>query len=132
MSHGLQDNSDDVRAVAAEALLPLTEALAAKPPGELQRILWDILLEVEELSPSTGQLTCLPVPELSHRRLADIMSTLCDNSALWSPRHVVVQANGHHTSFQHNAPLYPVFKHTLGEYQGMLLYMQPVINPHSC
>lgn len=62
-SHGLQDHSDDVRAVAAEALLPLTEALAAKPPAGLQQILWDILLEVEELSPSIGHflLTSLPV-----------------------------------------------------------------------
>ena len=50
----LQDQSDDVRAVAAEALLPLTHALAADPPDTLQQILWDILLEVEELSPSTG------------------------------------------------------------------------------
>lgn len=58
-SHSLQDQSDDVRAVAAEALLPLTEALAAKPPPGLQQILWDILLEVEELSPSTGHLTVL-------------------------------------------------------------------------
>ena len=59
LSHGLQDQSDDVRAVAAEALLPLTEALAAKPPDGLQHILWDILLEVEELSPSTGHWTVL-------------------------------------------------------------------------
>lgn len=52
-----------MRAVAAEALLPLTQALAAKPPAGLQQILWDILLEVEELSPSTGLflLTSLPV-----------------------------------------------------------------------
>ena len=60
LSHGLQDQSDDVRAVAAEALLPLTEALAANPPPGLQQILWDILLEVEELSPSTGHLPVLP------------------------------------------------------------------------
>lgn len=52
----VQDNSDDVRAVAAEALLPLAHSLAADPPQALQHILWDILLEVEELSPSTGQL----------------------------------------------------------------------------
>lgn len=52
----VQDNSDDVRAVAAEALLPLAPTLAAHPPQALQTILWDILLEVEELSPSTGQL----------------------------------------------------------------------------
>ena len=50
----MQDQSDDVRAVAAEALLPLATALAADPPQALQQILWDILLEVEELSPSTG------------------------------------------------------------------------------
>ncbi|DBA67496.1 TPA: hypothetical protein ACH3X2_001776 [Trebouxia sp. C0005] len=53
---GLQDNSDDVRAVAAEALLPLAHSLAADPPQALQHILWDILLEVEELSPSTGSV----------------------------------------------------------------------------
>ncbi len=52
----VQDNSDDVRAVAAEALLPLAHSLAADPPQPLQNILWDILLQVEELSPSTGQL----------------------------------------------------------------------------
>ena len=55
----MQDHSDDVRAVAAEALLPLTKALAVNPPPGLQQILWDILLEVEELSPSTGHLHCL-------------------------------------------------------------------------
>ena len=55
----MQDQSDDVRAVAAEALLPLATALAADPPQALQQILWDILLEVEELSPSTGLQECL-------------------------------------------------------------------------
>ena len=53
----MQDQSDDVRAVAAEALLPLAPALAEHPPHALQQILWDILLDVEELSPSTGLLT---------------------------------------------------------------------------
>ena len=53
----MQDQSDDVRAVAAQALLPLTISLSAEPPEALYHILWDILLEVEELSPSTG---CLP------------------------------------------------------------------------
>lgn len=73
----LQDNSDDVRAVAAEALLPLTEALAAEPPGDLQHILWDILLEVEELSPSTGRLPHFSHPKLSQKCLADMICTLC-------------------------------------------------------
>ena len=50
-----------MRAVAAEALLPLAQVLAADPPQALHDTLWDILLEVEELSPSTGQL---PWPSL--------------------------------------------------------------------
>ena len=53
----MQDADDDVRAVAAEALLPVAEQLAAMPAASiaaLQDQLWDILLDVEELSPSTG------------------------------------------------------------------------------
>ena len=45
--------------MAAEALLPLAQVLAANPPQALHDTLWDILLEVEELSPSTG-LLCPP------------------------------------------------------------------------
>ncbi|CAI5942167.1 unnamed protein product [Closterium sp. NIES-64] len=54
----LQDSDDDVRAVAAEALLP-----AAKTVGEgvdesdlrqLMRLLWGILSELDDLSPSTS------------------------------------------------------------------------------
>ena len=54
----MQDQSEEVRAVEAEELWPLVAALAAEPPPALQQILWDILLEVEELSPSTGLLPC--------------------------------------------------------------------------
>ena len=53
----MQDADDDVRAVAAEALLPVAAQLAtmrAASSTALQNQLWDILLDVEELSPSTG------------------------------------------------------------------------------
>jgi hypothetical protein len=49
-----------VRAVAAEALLPVAGALAAGPPQEraaLVAALWDLLLDLDELSPSTGVLS---------------------------------------------------------------------------
>ena len=52
-----QDADDDVRAVAAEALLPVATQLAtmrAASVTALQGQLWDILLDVDELSPSTG------------------------------------------------------------------------------
>ena len=55
----MQDRDDDVRAVAAEALLPVAGALAAGPPQEraaLLAALWDLLLDLDELSPSTGVL----------------------------------------------------------------------------
>ena len=56
-----QDRDDDVRAVAAAALLPLAPLLVARRPPQLpvlQASLWDILLDSEELSPSTGGLAC--------------------------------------------------------------------------
>ena len=49
-----------MRAVAAEALLPVAGQLTTIPAASiavLQDQLWDILLDVEELSPSTGAAT---------------------------------------------------------------------------
>ena len=59
-----QDSDDDVRAVAAEALLPVAAhlvSLDAAAVAQLRSMLWDILLDVDELSPSTG------VHSLHHR-----------------------------------------------------------------
>ncbi|KAL4458077.1 hypothetical protein ABPG75_012942 [Micractinium tetrahymenae] len=57
---GLQDPDDDVQAVAAEALLPAAPLLAgpAGPPAAatVRQLLWDALLELEELSPATGSV----------------------------------------------------------------------------
>ena len=50
-----QDRDDDVRAVAAEALLPIAGALGASGQhNTLCTTLWDLLLDLDELSPSTG------------------------------------------------------------------------------
>lgn len=55
-----QDPDDDVQAVAAEALLPAAPLLGAGagPPAAatVRRLLWDALLELEELSPATGSV----------------------------------------------------------------------------
>lgn len=53
----VQDKEDDVRAVSAEALLPVASLLPSQGDdavSSLASALWDILLEVDELSPSTG------------------------------------------------------------------------------
>lgn len=47
--------------MAAEALLPVASHLAVADAAavvQLRSMLWDILLDVEELSPSTGVSTC--------------------------------------------------------------------------
>lgn len=56
---GLEDPDDDVRAVAAEALIPTSAAIASLKGPVLHRIimlLWDILLDLDDLSPSTSSV----------------------------------------------------------------------------
>ena len=59
----LQDAQEDVRAVSAEALLPVVGALGSqgRQTGDVLRVLWDALLEVDDLSPSTGRHAPFPV-----------------------------------------------------------------------
>lgn len=55
---GVQDAEEDVRAVAAESLLPAASAIAAGKEillASLQSTLWDILLTLDDLNQSTGQ-----------------------------------------------------------------------------
>ncbi|EPS70758.1 hypothetical protein M569_04001, partial [Genlisea aurea] len=56
---GLEDPDDDVRAVAAEALIPASAALVSLKGSVLHSIvmlLWDILLDLDDLSPSTSSV----------------------------------------------------------------------------
>ncbi|KAK4389078.1 TATA-binding protein-associated factor BTAF1, partial [Sesamum angolense] len=55
---GLEDPDDDVRAVAAEALIPTSAAIVSLKGPILHSIimlLWDILLDLDDLSPSTSR-----------------------------------------------------------------------------
>ena len=55
---GLEDPDDDVRAVAADALIPATSALVSLKEEVLQPVvilLWDILLCLDDLNPSTSR-----------------------------------------------------------------------------
>ncbi|XVE62439.1 hypothetical protein DITRI_Ditri06bG0118400 [Diplodiscus trichospermus] len=56
---GLEDPDDDVRAVAADALIPAAPAVVALKGQLLHSIvmlLWDILLDLDDLSPSTSSV----------------------------------------------------------------------------
>lgn len=55
---GLEDPDDDVRAVAADALIPAAAAIVALQGQTLHSIvmlLWDIMLDLDDLSPSTSR-----------------------------------------------------------------------------
>lgn len=56
---GLEDSDDDVRAVAAEALTPAAAAIVASAGSKnvtaILLSLWDILLDLDDLSPSTSR-----------------------------------------------------------------------------
>lgn len=56
---GLEDPDDDVRAVAADALIPTASAIVSIKGQTLHDIimlLWDILLDLDDLSPSTSSV----------------------------------------------------------------------------
>ncbi|KAI0501620.1 hypothetical protein KFK09_016565 [Dendrobium nobile] len=56
---GLEDPDDDVRAVAADCLLPAAADIVSLSDGLLHSIvmlLWDILLDLDDLSPSTSSV----------------------------------------------------------------------------
>ncbi|XP_070579939.1 TATA-binding protein-associated factor 172-like [Ptychodera flava] len=60
--HGLQDVDDDVRAVAAAALIPVAESLLKIASTEVPVIiqtLWDTLLELDDLTASTNSIMTL-------------------------------------------------------------------------
>ena len=55
---GLEDPDDDVQAVAADALIPAASSIVSLKGQTLHLIvmlLWDILLDLDDLSPSTSR-----------------------------------------------------------------------------
>lgn len=66
---GLEDPDDDVRAVAADALIPAASSIVAQMDHTLHTIvmlLWDILLDLDDLSPSTSSVMNLLAEIYSH------------------------------------------------------------------
>ncbi|MCI4376245.1 hypothetical protein PGIGA_G00186100 [Pangasianodon gigas] len=62
VTEGLQDLDDDVRAVAAAALIPVVEGLVQLQPAKVPFIvntLWDALLELDDLTASTNSIMTL-------------------------------------------------------------------------
>lgn len=79
----MQDRQEDVRTVSAEALLPVANLLA-KLGGpvmlDLRRALWEVLREVDELSPATGK----QIPLLWKSKLFDVPLSA------WTPIHATI------------------------------------------
>ncbi|XP_069123766.1 TATA-binding protein-associated factor 172-like [Argopecten irradians] len=69
--HGLQDDSDDVRAVAAAALVPVADSVVSLLPGQVPLIvatLWQTLLDLDDLTSSTNSIMTLLSTIMSHPR----------------------------------------------------------------
>ncbi|XP_012935979.1 TATA-binding protein-associated factor 172 [Aplysia californica] len=66
---GLQDPDDDVRAVAAAALIPVTDALVQCLHSQVPEILlclWDTLADLDDLTASTNSIMILLAKLMSH------------------------------------------------------------------
>ncbi|XP_052733327.1 TATA-binding protein-associated factor BTAF1 isoform X3 [Vigna angularis] len=73
---GLEDPDDDVRAVAADALIPAASAIVSLQDQTLHSIvmlLWDILLDLDDLSPSTSSVMNLLAEIYSQEDMAPNM-----------------------------------------------------------
>lgn len=82
---GLKDADDDVRAVAAEALFPVASRLISFMPHHvsgLVTVLWDGLLDLDDISASTSSVLRLLSEITSHPAHADSNVLWLDPSAL--------------------------------------------------
>ncbi|KAL6965445.1 btaf1 RNA polymerase II, B-TFIID transcription factor-associated, 170kDa [Sarracenia purpurea var. burkii] len=72
---GLEDPDDDVRAVAADALLPSAAAIVSQKGllNSIVMLLWDILLDLDDLSPSTSSVMNLLAEIYSHEEMIPMM-----------------------------------------------------------
>ncbi|XP_010547370.1 PREDICTED: TATA-binding protein-associated factor BTAF1 isoform X2 [Tarenaya hassleriana] len=76
---GLEDSDDDVRAVAADALIPAAGAIVSLRGQTLQSIillLWDILLDLDDLSPSTSSVMNLLAELYSQEGMTPMLHSL--------------------------------------------------------
>jgi TATA-binding protein-associated factor len=78
IASGLRDVDDDVRAVAAEALFPIAKSLVSFVPDRIPQLvatLWDALLDLDDISASTGSVLRL-LTEISRVPTPDNISRL--------------------------------------------------------
>ncbi|KNA20109.1 hypothetical protein SOVF_055380 [Spinacia oleracea] len=83
---GLEDPDDDVRAVAADALIPAASSIVANMNQLLHPIvmlLWDILLDLDDLSPSTSSVMNLLAEIYTH---AGLTGNMLDTLTLQGPQ----------------------------------------------
>lgn len=103
---GLQDVDDDVRAVAAAALLPVTHTLIKTSPQQVMQILatlWETLVELDDLTASTNSIMSLLASLLSHPSACSLQSDLSQ------PLGTLVQR------------LWPFMRHTIGSVRRAVL-----------
>lgn len=80
---GLQDLDDDVRAVAAAALIPVVEGLVQLLPSKVPFIvntLWDALLDLDDLTASTNSIMTLLSSLLTYPQVRQCRAVQCGST----------------------------------------------------
>eukprot|EP01133_Synstelium_polycarpum_P000248 gene248-301_t len=110
ITRGLRDRDDDVRATASETFQPLARALVERHIDRLHdilTILWDILLELDDLAVSTASVLNLLADLYA---FPQVLPTPGSQQAAMAPPHPHVA----HSKLAHLVPrLYTFFRHNL-------------------
>jgi len=125
ITEGLMDHDDDVRATASETFHPISRQLVEKHVEKLPEILtilWDILLELDDLAVSTASVLNLLSNFYSYPEvLPDESNSNSNNGSSGGGQHHQNSAStspplphSQHSKLAHLVPrLYPFFRHTL-------------------
>ncbi|KAL7752502.1 TATA-binding protein-associated factor mot1 [Sorochytrium milnesiophthora] len=110
---GIQDHDDDVRAVSSSTLLPITHQLVQIIPGQLTTlvsVLWDALLNLDDLTASTATVMDLLATLSSH---AEVCAIMIEPSASSSATPTPASATVALPLAKYVSRLHPFFRHTL-------------------
>ena len=115
----LGDENDDIRAIAASTLVPMAECLARHLSTEkfnsVLQILWKALLDIDDLSSSTGSIMDLLA------RLYSIPSTMKASLAVNAP------ITPHLLRTSYFPRLFPLFRHTITSVRKAVLRITSAI-----
>lgn len=122
IANGLQDQDDDVRAAAAEAMLPVVSSVVEHLPASVPRLvsnLWEALLDLDDICASTcsimkllSELSACPVPSGFNSLWLEPSSSGADSDLDGTSENIVNDRTSVHSEIVELVPrLWPFFRH---------------------